>query len=247
MHALKNLPSFSTLLTESLSIYTKKFHIFLPIITFYFVLSLFDSFITTQVYLRFLIIISFYLTTFLTSRIILIAANKLDPTPTSILQGWEKNLPFFIVTILVTYAAVSGIFFLLIPGILISVMTSFADYTLLLEGKNINESIYTSRNLTRGYFWQIFGRITIILFPSLLFILLALWLQHSFPIFSSIFVALTSSLYLPLVTIFCYQLYSQVKAIKGPVPGTASKKFKFFFWFLATLGIALYLGTSLIR
>lgn len=66
--------------------------------------------------------------------------------------------PYIGLSLLTALLVLCWALLLIIPGIIFSVLYSFAIYAFFFEGKKDMEAIRRSRALAKGYFWPIFGR-----------------------------------------------------------------------------------------
>ena len=76
--------------------------------------------------------------------------------------GLKFWLPYMILTLLVALAFMAGLILLVIPGIILAVRYSFAEFDLLFNQSNPVDAMTNSWNATREYFWVLFGGILII-------------------------------------------------------------------------------------
>ena len=153
------------------------------------------------------------------------------------LRGWYRRAkPYFWITIAVSFIfAVLAVFFtilLIIPGIIFSVFYCFAIYAVMFEDHKFEGAFGRSRELVRGYWWPVFGRILAAVAIVYLFYLVVggifagiIWLissglqlQSSKELFSllynllSIFVGIVVG---PLSLIYTYKIYKSLKEIKN--------------------------------
>ena len=77
-------------------------------------------------------------------------------------------LPLLGLAIIVAIGVFLGMIFLLIPGIIISILWSVAAPALVAEKRGVFASLQRSRDLTRGHRWAIFGLMVIYVIASLI-------------------------------------------------------------------------------
>jgi hypothetical protein len=74
----------------------------------------------------------------------------------------KKNLwKFFLLEVLVFLAVLGGFILLIIPGIVLSVWFSFSCFIFVDQRLGIKASMGKSRNLVKGRFWAVFGRVVV--------------------------------------------------------------------------------------
>lgn len=75
--------------------------------------------------------------------------------------GVRNLLPLLGLAIIAGLATILGYILLLIPGLILSVLWSVAAPAVVVEKRGVFESLQRSRDLTRGFRWQVFGLIVI--------------------------------------------------------------------------------------
>ncbi len=109
---------------------------------------------------------------------------------------------------------------LIIPGIIYSVLYSFACYALFFEDKRGMAAIRRSVQLVSGYFWPVFGRfifVGVIAWVFSLLISLPLSFTDDGSLFNSIWgaiVQVASILIGPIVLIYTYSIFKELVKIK---------------------------------
>lgn len=89
-------------------------------------------------------------------------------------MGWNLWTPFLLAYALTALIELAGIFLLIVPGIIFFVWFEFAAIIVVLERTPILASLSTSRELSRGRFWQVLWRLAggaciLLLFYALFF------------------------------------------------------------------------------
>ena len=82
--------------------------------------------------------------------------------------GIKLFLPLLGVGILVGLGTMLGFVLLIVPGIILAVMWSVATAVVAVENRSVTESLERSRQLTKGYRWQIFGLAVVLTLVSLI-------------------------------------------------------------------------------
>lgn len=109
---------------------------------------------------------------------------------------------------------------LIIPGIIYSVLYSFACYALFFEDKRGMAAIRRSVQLVSGYFWPVFGRfifVGVIVWVFSLLISIPISFSGDDSLFSSVWgaiVQVASFLVGPIVLIYTYSIYKELVKIK---------------------------------
>ena len=75
--------------------------------------------------------------------------------------GVRVILPLLGLAIVAGLGTLLGYVFLIVPGVILSVLWSVAAPSVVVEKRGVFESLQRSRNLTRGYRWQVFGLLVI--------------------------------------------------------------------------------------
>lgn len=71
--------------------------------------------------------------------------------------GFKVVLPLLGVAIVVGLGVMLGFILLIVPGIILAVIWSVATGAVVVEGRGVGDALQRSRDLTRGYRWEIFG------------------------------------------------------------------------------------------
>lgn len=250
MTSESSLPRISNLISSSFLVYKNRFGEFVPIIGFYILVGivniLFALFLThilkpqttiLEISKSIMNLIAIYLQTYLAAVLTIRIAHKDGQKDNAFFLGWEKSLAFFVLSLIALSSIMFGAFLFIIPGLIIGTFICVSDYVLLLENKNITTSIYKSREYVRSYGWQVFYRFVFVFSPYFFwYILLGVLFPNPFIEITELLTAIFFALYLPFLTIFGYKIYLSLKEIKGEAKETASGKFKFFFWSIASIG-----------
>ncbi|WP_125901628.1 MULTISPECIES: hypothetical protein [Brevundimonas] len=93
------------------------------------------------------------------------AVNSFNGKATSFGQAFDVGVKMFLpllgVAIIAALGAGLGYLALIVPGVIISVMWSVASSAVVVEKRGVLESLQRSRDLTRGYRWNVFGLMVI--------------------------------------------------------------------------------------
>ena len=83
-------------------------------------------------------------------------------------SGVRLFLPLLGLGIIVGLGTGLGFILLIVPGVILAVMWSASTGVLVVEKRGVFESLQRSRDLTRGYRWQVFGLAVIYVIASML-------------------------------------------------------------------------------
>ena len=121
---------------------------------------------------------------------------------------FSRLFPFLGLTILSTVIIIIGYGFLIIPGIIASLMFIFAPYIFVFERKSIIQSLKLSKEYVKPYMFEIFVRIV-----EFYFIIGIISLVINFvPVVGSLLAQLFIA---PLTVVFFYIFYIKVKGLNG--------------------------------
>lgn len=154
------------------------------------------------------------------AMIILIKNNYTSPK-----ESFEETKKFFWgyvwVSILSTIIIGLWALLLIIPGIIFAIYYLLFNYTFFFEGLTGMQAIRRSKELVKGYWWEVFGRVLFIgLIAGIINIFLASPLDSmvegtasfiSYNIFMNLIWALIS----PIIVIYIYDIFRDLVLIKG--------------------------------
>ena len=93
------------------------------------------------------------------------AVNGFNGKATSFGQAFDVGVKMFLpllgLAIIAGLGAGLGYLLLIVPGVIISVMWAVASPSVVVEKRGVFESLQRSRDLTRGYRWNVFGLMVI--------------------------------------------------------------------------------------
>jgi len=124
-------------------------------------------------------------------------------------KGWPLVWSYLWVSFLVGLAVGLGTLLLIIPGIIFAVWFTFSVYILVFEGQKGTQALRRSRELVKGYWWPVFGRLCLMFgiaflvsrIPSIGFVLNMLFVT-------------------PFVLVYHYYLYEDLKNIQSSALGS---------------------------
>lgn len=77
-------------------------------------------------------------------------------------EAWKKYGVFLLLTVSLTLIYVFGFILLIIPGVIFLVWFEFSRFIMVEKNLGIKQSLLKSRELVKGNFWKIFGRLIVI-------------------------------------------------------------------------------------
>jgi hypothetical protein len=80
--------------------------------------------------------------------------------------AWKNLWGFFLLSALLLIIILGGSVLLIIPGLIFSTWFSFANFVFVDQGLGVKASLGKSRELVKGRFWAVFGRIFVFGFLS---------------------------------------------------------------------------------
>lgn len=143
----------------------------------------------------------------------------------SVKDSWQESKklfgPFFILSLLVFVLLILWALLLIIPAIIFGVFYSFAVLIFIFDGKKGIAAIKASRDLVKGYWWPVFGRLVFLFFILYLFSLI-IGMPGSVAVsneaFSSVWSIVSSILMFiasPFLFVYTVLLFKNLKEIKN--------------------------------
>ncbi len=227
-----SLPGFIELLKQSLNIYRQNLSTLLIVIfliaTFNFIRLKYINFITisnipiftklTVISLSFLVYLIFLLWGFCAITYLIKDISKKG----SFIESYHKSLqimPLFLwLSFLRGFIILGALIFFIIPGIIFSIWFIFAPYILVNENLKGMDALLKSREYVRGYWWEIFWRLIIVLILIAIVYLPFLFLSSKNFISENVYqfiMNLIWSFLFSLQTIYVFMLYRSLQFIKG--------------------------------
>lgn len=156
-------------------------------------------------------------------------------------RGWHKIFPFWWLSILMGFIILGAFLFLIIPGIIFATWFSLAFFILIAEDLKGMDALLKSKEYVKGKWSQVFGRflfiggllLIIYLIPIIVFNVL------KFPLAEEITQSVVGLFLSPLVIIYGFLIYSNLKLIKGDFSFLPSVKQKATFVIIAIIGILI--------
>ncbi|HKC04741.1 MAG TPA: hypothetical protein VKC54_02630 [Patescibacteria group bacterium] len=107
------------------------------------------------------LIISFWVTVAGITAVIAVVGGKVLSVKETFAFAWKKLWKFSLLTFLFGLMVAVGGILLIIPGIYLFITYYFSKFILVEEDTGVSVSLGKSRNLVKGKFWKVFGRIIV--------------------------------------------------------------------------------------
>jgi len=223
VQTMKKLPSFSDLFNGAKQLVMKRKELFFTLAALPSLIQLVGVIILATMPalapLTFLLmLVSIVLTFFVTIAMVKAVANET-------MTDWKKAFneskslfwPYFLASILVGIVILIGFVLFIIPGIYLSIALGFYYFTLILENKRGWDSAQASKDLVKGYWWAVFGRILLfaIVIAVIAGILGGIVEILDSEILSGVLSALINIVVTPFGVAFSYLIYKSLKSAKG--------------------------------
>ncbi len=137
----------------------------------------------------------------------------------TISEAYNKNVSLFWsylwLSIVIGLIVLAGLILVIIPGIIWGIYFSLFSYILICEKIKGWAAAKKSKQLVKKYWWPVFGRVVLL---SLIFIVLSLILSpisYFSELLYSLIIIIISLLYSPFATVYSYNIYQNLKQIKG--------------------------------
>ncbi len=138
-------------------------------------------------------------------------------------KGWRGVLPFFWISVLFLFIALSGFVLFIVPGIVFLVWFSFSFFVFAAEGDRGIHALLKSKEYVRGLWLPVFSRLLGLWAISLVLS----WVPMAGPFLSVLF--------MPFVLAFTYFLYLDLKRVKEKMtfaPSPSDRKSWLIIWAL---------------
>ena len=158
-------------------------------------------------------------------------------------RSWKNIFPFILINILLCAVVLGGMVLLIIPAFIFSIWFNFSNFVLVTDGDRGFNALMRSREYVKGHGWFVLGRYLLMGLLNLAIYLIMfvvfgviLKMDSSSPIY-----AITSSLYSLASSIFvlCYsfQLFSNLRDVRGKFDLQVTKKSKIVFSIISFVGV----------
>jgi hypothetical protein len=237
------LISATSLIKESWKIYKDNFLLFLKIVVWLFIPSLIWTILdvlnitrVVAVPINICIWVAYFILGLFISVALVLIVNDLEKEKEIDLkniynQTYPKVFSFLWVSIIVNFLTTLGIVFLVVPGIIFSVLFSFAPIASVLDGKEGFVALHYSKGMVKDNFWAVLWRwiapYFVFVFALCVTVLILLYavsfatgepvatLSGVSPWWASLISDALSILAIPLFTIIGVLFYNNLKKEKG--------------------------------
>jgi len=122
-------------------------------------------------------------------------------------EGWSRWLSYLWISSLVSLCVAGGTILLIIPGIIFFVWFAFSPYLLVDQDIKGTNALSESRELVRGYWWPVFGRLILIT-------LIAIGLSAALGFIPFVGKLIVQLLVIPFILVFYFILYEDLKRLR---------------------------------
>lgn len=162
-------------------------------------------------------------------------------------RSWNKLISFWWVSFLVGFIVMGGMFLFTVPGIIFSIWFSLAIFVLVAENIKGMDALIKSKEYIKGNWWGVLWRflfigilsfIVILVFVIPIFIILPHFLgEITTEIIWQIINVILQIFLTPLIMIYCFSVYNNLKNLKGEIAVAPNKDQKITFISVGILGI----------
>lgn len=132
-------------------------------------------------------------------------------------RSWSSIIPYLWVSILSGFITMVGFVFLFIPGLIFLIWFSFASYVLVCENKKGWTALAASKEYIRGSWWRVVWRFVFVALVAWLFLYLLNTISNLTSVSgnNAIFSYLNYAFLTPMVTIYSFLIYENLKKINS--------------------------------
>jgi hypothetical protein len=76
-------------------------------------------------------------------------------------SAWKVYWKFLLLSLVIALIYLFGFVLLIIPGTIFVVWFAFSKFMMVEKGAKLKESLLNSKNLVKGYFWKVLGRLIV--------------------------------------------------------------------------------------
>ncbi|MCK5122963.1 MAG: hypothetical protein KAQ87_02340 [Candidatus Pacebacteria bacterium] len=147
----------------------------------------------------------------------------------------SKIKQFFWVSLLSGFIIMGGFIFFAVPGIIFSIWFAFATLIVITEDLKGMDAILKSREYVRNYWWPVFWRLLFINIVMIGIMLIVSIASMLIPLLADI----VSIIVTPLITIYIFLVYNNLRKIKGDFEFRPSAGLKKKFIAVGVLGFII--------
>lgn len=151
---------------------------------------------------------------------LLVKKNYRDEAPKTYEETKKLFWPYIGLSLLTGLLILAWTLLLIIPGIIFAFIYSFAVYAFFFEDKRGMAAIRRSRAIIKGYFWEVLGRLVVLMLVTWGFMMILSIPVTAMPVNSAaaqgwnFFMQVISWLVGPIAMLFTYNIYSDLVKIK---------------------------------
>jgi len=188
-----------------------------------FLIQKFSGLSPLIILLAFIFAVGFYFVVWLHASLITIVVN-MDAeirVKEAIKTGWKMVLPLLSVYIWSILIVGGGILFFIIPGILFVVWFSLSPFALFCENMRGRRALLRSKYLIKGYWWNVFGRLSVLFFIGIIVFAGLDLLEKKLSVFNLFWLIfnVVINVFWPLfLFVFLFLIYKNLSEIKESMP-----------------------------
>lgn len=183
-----------------------------------------------------------------TSVIVLICNSDSEVKIKEILKtGWKLTMPYLVVSTWVGLLIAGGFIFLIVPGIIYLIWFLSAPFILVCENIRGRLALVRSKNLIKGYWWPVFGRLFVIVILGTVISMLIGLMQGKPPSLNIFWfiVYILFTIFLQFFMPVCiYLIYKNLYEIKGPASAEELNGFpkNWSGWLISIIGVIIFIA-----
>lgn len=259
---LVELPGAMKILGQTWSIYKQRLGVFLGIMVIPILISVITNagfvFVLPRVAaisleLLTLLTIILFLIVFVSSgwgHVALLYAIKDHQDKISIIEAyrraWPKIISYWWLSFLMIFIIAGGMFLLVIPGIIFIIWFSLGAFILIAENLGGMNALLKSREYIKGRWLAVFWRFFFITFLLSFFVFIFTFIFSAIPFKEEITQFLMGLFVLPLMMVYGFLIYTNLRALKGEIVFSPTKWQKAIFIIIGVVGIIGFILVSLI-
>ncbi len=163
-------------------------------------------------------------------------------------RSWHKILSYVWVVLLFWSVLMGGFILLLVPGIIFTIWFSLAMFVLISEDLRGMNALLKSKEYVKGMWGKVFWRFFFIgiIFMAVSLVSFILFKLLNIPYGTEISRLLVGLFFMPLMTVYSFMVYSNIRSIKGEIVLAPAKGKKAIFYVIAILGLLIIPATFLL-
>lgn len=137
-----------------------------------------------------------------------------DTASTALKKAPRKIWTYFWTSLIAGITVALGFVLLIVPGILFALWYSQTLMVVILEDLGGFKAMKRSKEYVKGYSFEVFVRWLLIMLMAVIIYIPSMILDSSSPLVSNLYSGVVSLFLSPFITLFMYQIYKDLKALK---------------------------------